>query len=355
MLATASEDTTLKLWSIPDDWEPTDEKGNSKAGENLTESLVDLEGHGKKVTLCRYNPTVNNCIASASADLSVKIWDFEKAEQISTFDGLGELTQDVVWDIRGDQLAVSSKDKCVRFLDARTGSVVKTIEGAHDGSKSVKLTYLGESGKFLTVGASRQSAREVKIWDLANLEKPLHVEKIDNSAGVIMPMFDNDTNVLYMCGKGDGNIRNYEFEDKSPYLFKLSDFRSTTSTKGICMVPKRGNDVMSNETMRLLKLTNGTGVHPLRFTVPRKADSFQPDIFPDCPASEAAHSVEEWLEGSSKLPITMSLDPAQGGRKTSEKKAFVAKTVSSVSAELKEAQNRIKYLEGKLKENNIDF
>lgn len=355
MLATASEDTTLKLWSIPDDWEPTDEKGNSKEGEHLTESLVDLEGHMKKVTLCRFNPTVNNCIASTSADLSVKVWDFEKGEQINSFDEIGDLSQDIVWDIRGDELAVSSKDKVVRFFDPRAGTVSKSIQGAHDGSKSVKLTYLGESGKFLTVGASKQSAREVKIWDLANLDKPLHVEKIDNAAGVIMPLYDNDTNVLYMCGKGDGNIRTYEFEDRAPYVFKLNDFRSTTSTKGCCMIPKRGNNVMAAETARLLKLTNGSGVLPLSFTVPRKADSFQADIFPPCAAPEAAHTVDEWLGGSSKLPITMSLDPAAGSQKRGEKKAFVAKTVASVSADLKEAQKRIKYLEGKLTENNIPF
>ena len=355
MLATASEDTTLKLWSIPDDWEPTDEKGNSKAGENLNSSLVTLEGHGKKVTLCRFNPTVNNCIASTSSDLSVRVWDFEKAEQICSFTGMGDLSQDIVWDVRGDKLATSCKDKVVRFLDGRTGSVVQSIEGAHDGSKSVKLTFLGESNKFLTVGASRQSAREVKIWDLANLEKPLHIEKIDNSAGVIMPMYDNDTKVLYMCGKGDGNIRNYEFEDRSPFVFRLSDYSSTTSTKGVCMVPKRGNNVMACETMRLLKLTNSQGVHPLSFTVPRKADSFQSDIFPDCPAPTPAHTVDEWLEGSSKLPVTMSLDPSSIGGTTKEKKTFVLRTVTSVTNELKEAEKRIKYLEEKLTQNGIEF
>lgn len=356
MLASASEDTTIKLWSIPEDWEPTDEKGNSKPGKNLDTSLVDLEGHMKKVTLIRFNPTVNGVIVSTSADNTVRTWDSEKAEQIASFDSMPDLAQDVIWDLRGDNFATSCKDKVVRFHDGRTGGVSQKIVDAHGGSKSVKLTYLGDSGKFLTVGASKLSAREVKIWDLANLETPLHVEKIDNAAGVIMPMYDSCTNVTYLCGKGDGNIRTYEFEDKKPYIHRLNDFRSTNATKGICIIPKRGNDIMKNESARLLKVTNSQGVQPLKFTVPRKADSFQSDIFPDCPAPIAAHGADEWLAGSSKMPVKMSLDPAKSGSvNVGAKKEFKVRTVATVSAELKKAEERIKYLEQKLQENNIAF
>lgn len=356
MLATSSDDTTIKLWNIPDDWEPTDENGNSKEGKSVDSSLVDLEGHRKKVTLIRFNPTAGNVIASTGGDLSVKVWDAEKAEEINTFNDMSDLIQDIVWDVNGDNFAASSKDKVVRFFDGRTGTVAQSIPAAHDGSKSVKLTYLGDSGKFLTVGASKQSSREVKIWDLANLEKPLHTEKIDNAAGVIIPLYDHDTNVLFLCGKGDGNIRSFEFEDSDPYVFRLNDFRSTLSTKGICVIPKRGNEVMNCESARLLKLTNSQGVQPLSFTVPRKADTFQEDLFPDCPAPEAAHTADEWIAGSSKGPKRMSLDPSVRGTQTGgERKVFKAKTVASVSKELKEAQDRITYLEEKLKVASIEF
>lgn len=355
MLATASEDATIKFWAIPEDWEPTDEKGNSKQGSNLETSLVTLEGHMKKVTYIRFNPTAANVIASTSGDHSVRVWDAEKAEEINSYKEFTTLVQDIVWDVRGDNFATSSKDKVVRFFDGRQGSVASSIAGAHDGPKSVKLTYLGDSGKFLTVGSSRGSSREVKIWDLKNLESPLHTEKLDNAAGVIIPLFDNDTNVLFLCGKGDGNIRSFEFEDKAPYVFRLNDFRSTEPTKGICILPKRGNDVMSCETARLLKLSTKQ-IQPLSFTVPRKADTFQEDLFPDCPAAEAAHTADEWVGGSSKLPVTMTLNPSTRiDKKGGDKKKFVAKTVASVSAELKEARETIKYLEGKLKENAIDF
>ncbi|KAL7505796.1 hypothetical protein ACHAXN_009986 [Cyclotella atomus] len=350
MLATASEDTTIKLWSIPNDWEPIDEKGMSKSGSDITDSLVDLLGHSKKVNLLRFHPTASNVLMSTSSDYTVKIWDVETATDLSTFREMQDLCQDIVWDYKGDQYATSCKDKAVRFVDARTATLTGKIEQAHDGVKGVKVLYMGESGKVLTTGHSRQSGREVKIWDLSNLSKPIAVEKIDNAAGVLMPMYDVDTNVIYLCGKGDGNIRTCEFEDKEPYFHKLNDgFRSTTALKGVCMVPKRGLDIMGCESARLLKVTNEAGVQPLSFYVPRKSDAFQEDIFPETASAMPAHTAEEWMSGSSKAPETISLNPMvarQNGGAGAPKKKF--STVSSLTAELKEANKRIKYLEGKL-------
>jgi coronin-1B/1C/6 len=217
----------------------------------------------------------------------------------------------------------------------------------------VKLSFIGDSGKILTSGASRQNSREIKIWDLNTLSKPLTTVTIDTASGALLPLFDCDTNILYLCGKGDGIIRPYEFENKDPYLHKLNDgFRSTDPAKGLCMIPKRGLDVMGCETARILKLTNNKGIHPLVWTVPRKSDAFQDDIFPDCPSTTPAHTAAEWAMGSSKLPITMSLNPSFSG-KNNEIKKIKLKTIASVSFELAKAKERIKYLEGKLKENKI--
>lgn len=356
MFASASEDTTIKIWGIPDDWEPTDEKGLAKKGNNLSESLVDLVGHRKKVQLLRFHPTASNVLASTSADYTVKTWDIERGEEISSFGDFGDnLIQDVIWDKRGEIYATSCKDKNVRFTDPRSGALSAMIDKAHDGLKSVKLSFLGEgTGKFMTTGTSR--SREIKIWDLKNLSEPILTETIDTASGALLPLFDHDSNILYLCGKGDGIIRPYEFEDKAPYLHKLNDgFRSTTPAKGLCLVPKRGLNIMECETARILKVTNNAGIHPLSWTVPRKSDAFQDDIFPDCPSAVPAHTADEWRGGSSKVPNTMSLNPALASKNGAGPKKSKLKTVASVSSELKDAQDRIKYLEALLKRNGISY
>ena len=360
MLATASEDTTIKIWSVPEEWEPIDIKGvNNSSGEDITESMVDLVGHTKKVNLLRFHPTANNVLASTSSDYTVKLWDVEAGHELVTFDDMQDLCQDIVWDYKGDNYATACKDKAVRFVDARSSTVTSKIGMAHDGVKGVKVVYMGESGKVLTTGHSRASGREVKIWDLKNLDKPIHTEKIDTAAGVLMPMYDVDTNVIFLCGKGDGNIRTCEFEDKPPYFHRLNDgFRSTTALKGVCMVPKRGLDVMSCETARLLKVTNEAGVQPLSFYVPRKSDAFQPDIFPNTSSGQAAHTAEEWWGGSSKGPVLESLNPATNGAGGTQNGGVTKKKLQSVgtlSAKLKKADARIRYLEGKLDAAGISY
>lgn len=352
MLATASEDTTIKIWHVPEEWEPIDSRGVSKEGADITESLVDLVGHAKKVNLLRFHPSASNVLASTSSDYTVKLWDIEVAHELSTFTDMQDLCQDIVFDYRGDNYATACKDKAVRFVDARSSTVTSKIDEAHSGVKGGKVMYMGESGKVLTTGHSKESGREVKIWDLRNLEQPLQTEKIDTAAGVLMPMYDVDTNVIYLCGKGDGNIRTCEFEDKGPiYFHRLNDgFRSTVPLKGVCMMPKRGLDVMKCESARLLKVTNEAGIQPLSFFVPRKSDAFQHDIFPNTASGIPAHTAEEWWNGSSKGPEQESLNPAEqqagNGQNGGAKKKM--QSVGSLSASLKKAETRIRYLEGKL-------
>jgi len=345
----------MKVWSVPDDWEPIDANGRSKKGTNLSESMVDLVGHRKKVTLVKFHPTANNVLLSAATDNSVKVWDIEKSEVITSFDELGDLTYDIQWDVNGDNYAVSNKDKLIRFMDGRNSTVTATLEKPHQGLKTMKCLYLGTTGKLLTVGASLTNSREMKVWDLKKLSEPLATETIDNASGALLPIFDNDSNILYLSGKGDGIIRPYEFEDTNKPLHKLNDgYRSHVPNKGICMIPKRGNDIMANETARLMKLTNNQGVLPLSFTVPRKSDAFQDDIFPDTAAPEPAHSADEWLGGSSKAPVKMSLNPSNKSS-SAPKKSFKLRTVAQVTSELEKANERIAYLEEKLKASGIDY
>lgn len=49
------------------------------------------------------------------------------------------------------------------------------------------------------------------MWDLRSLTKPVETYKIDTSSGIIYPWYDADLHMLYLAGKGDGNIRYYEF------------------------------------------------------------------------------------------------------------------------------------------------
>ena len=85
---------------------------------------------------------------------------------------------------------------------------------------------MGASGRLLTTGFSRHSDRQYSIWDQNDLSKPLTTDTIDSSSGVVFPFYDSDTNIVFLAGKGDGNIRYYEITAEPPYIHFLSQFLS---------------------------------------------------------------------------------------------------------------------------------
>ena len=83
-----------------------------------------------------------------------------------------------------------------------------------------------------------------------------------------MPLFDSDTNMLFLAGKGDTTIIYMEITERDPYLVE-GIRHSGEQTKGVCLVPKRALNVMQAEVNRLLQLTSNM-VIPIMYQVPRK-------------------------------------------------------------------------------------
>lgn len=355
LIASGSEDTSIKVWEIPE----------GGLTENIKTPVQDLSGHSRKVVLLRFHPTADNVLGSVGGDQTIKIWDIERGLTLNNLaDACEQLIQDMVWDYTGKEYAFSCKDKAIRLVDARSAAVTTKIENAHEGAKSIKLTYLGNHNKLFSIGFTRQSHRQYKIWDPRNTSTELDKVDIDTAAGVIMPFFDVDTSLLYLAGKGDGNVRFYEFVNEPPYFHPLSDFRSAVPAKGMAFVPKRGLNVLACETARLLKLTSN-GVEPLSFFVPRKAEGFQEDLYPDTSGGEAAHTASQWFEGSDLPPKLVSLNPNLKGpaagpaavkKAESSRISFsAAKSSAVLMEELAKAQERIKKLEDLLKSKGIPF
>ena len=189
---------------------------------------------------------------------------------------------------------------------------------SHQGTKASKVAFLGSSGKLFTTGFSKHSDRQIAVWSDKDLSQPLKLENIDCSSGILNPVFDHDTNMVYVYGKGDGNIRYYEVLTDSPWASYLSQVISGEPQKGFGVMPKRGVDVSSCELFRFFKLhATKDMVEPISMIVPRKSQSiFQEDIFPDTSAPQPAVSGEDWFGGRDAFPVLMSLRPDSQRKKT---------------------------------------
>uniref|UniRef100_A0A8B9N8S5 Coronin n=1 Tax=Accipiter nisus TaxID=211598 RepID=A0A8B9N8S5_9AVES len=115
VIASGSEDCTVMVWQIP-------ENGLSQP---LTEPVVVLEGHSKRVGIITWHPTARNVLLSAGCDNVVLIWNVGTAEELYRLEGLHpDLIYSVSWSRDGSRFCTACKDKSVRVVDPRRGTVV---------------------------------------------------------------------------------------------------------------------------------------------------------------------------------------------------------------------------------------
>ena len=92
--------------------------------------------------------------------------------------------------------------------------------------------------------------------------------ELDLSSGILVPLYDPDTNMCFLSGKGDRNIQFIELTDQKPFIVEGLRY-SGEQTKGACLVPKRAMNVMEGEVNRVLQLC-GSSIVPITWQVPRK-------------------------------------------------------------------------------------
>lgn len=70
--------------------------------------------------------------------------------------------------------------------------------------------------------------------------------------------------------------------------------------------------------MRAYKTVNDTYIEPISFTVPRRAETFQADIFPPAIGNKPAVTAQEWLDGKTGVPSKIDLESIYEGQTPKE-------------------------------------
>ncbi|XP_049311006.1 coronin-7 isoform X3 [Bactrocera dorsalis] len=300
LLATASQDCLVKIWHIP-------EKG-------LEASLSDPEcvfSHKqRRVETVGFHPTADGLLHSTAVGC-VTLFDITTQKELFSNNEHPEVIQSVSWKQDGTTLATSCKDKNVRILDPRIAdSPIQMVAESHQSIKDSRVVWLGNQTRILTTGFDSARLRQVIIRDLRNFSVPEKTLELDCSTGILMPLYDPDTNMLFLAGKGDTTINYLEVSDKDPYL--TEGLRHTgEQTKGACLVPKRALKVMEGEVNRVLQLTSNM-VIPIMYQVPRKTyRDFHSDLYPETTGYKTELTASEWFGGANMPVPKMSLDPAK--------------------------------------------
>ncbi|KAG0632843.1 hypothetical protein HOY80DRAFT_706767 [Tuber brumale] len=335
LVASGSDDGKVFIWTVPKNFSvlSDDDKGPTDV-----DPVSKLAGHSRKVGHVLFHNTAENILATSSGDYSVKLWDISSGTSHSTLKH-PEVVQSMSWSTNGSMLSTTCRDKKLRVWDPRQETAVHEVQG-HGGAKNSRAVWMtGDVGgdKIATTGFSKMSDRQLGLWDLRNLENsPLNgFETLDTISGVCMPFWDEGTKCLYLAGKGDGNIRYFEYSNDE-FIF-LSEYKSGDPQRGVAFLPKRGVALHENEIMRAFKTVNDTYIEPISFIVPRRAETFQSDIYPPCFNGEAVLTAGAWLGGQNAEQQTMDLEALYGGDAQSSAapktlKPLLTQSAPSVSA-----------------------
>uniref|UniRef100_A0A8C7X3W3 Coronin n=1 Tax=Oryzias sinensis TaxID=183150 RepID=A0A8C7X3W3_9TELE len=281
VIASGSEDCTVMVWQVP-------ENGLENP---LSEPVVVLEGHSKRVGIVSWHPTARNVLLSAGCDNQILIWNVGSGQaMISLEDMHPDVIFSVSWSRNGSLLCTACKDKKVRVIDPRKRKIVA-----------------------------------------GNMDEPICVQEMDSSNGVLLPFYDPDTNIVYLCGKGDSSIRYFEITDEAPFVHYLNTFSTKEPQRGMGYMPKRGLDVNKCEIARFYKL-HERKCEPIIMTVPRKSDLFQDDLYPDTASPDPALEAEEWFAGKNGGPILISLRDGYVSTKSRDLKVVKTNVLESKPA-----------------------
>ncbi|NWY91459.1 COR2A protein, partial [Loxia curvirostra] len=303
VIASCSEDTTVKIWDIP----------NQLLKRNITTPKKELVGHTRRVGLIEWHPTADDILFSSGYDYKIMIWNLSVlgtvlSKPVKILDAHKDVVLSMSFNTNGSLLATACRDRKIRVINPRAGTVLQ--EGSYKSHRVNKVLFLGNMKMLFSTGTSRWNNRQIALWDQNDLSVPLLEEDLDGSSGLLFPVYDSDTHMLYVVGKGDGNIRYYEINPEKPYLNYLMEYHSHLPQKGIGMMPKRGLDVGACEIFRFYKLIPTKSlIEPISMIVPRRSESYQADIYPLTAAAQPALTAADWLAGIDKEPLLVSLRP----------------------------------------------
>lgn len=149
------------------------------------------DSHASKVGQVLFNPAAENILASASGDLTIKLWDIGSGQAHLTLQH-SDIVQSLSWNADGRFLVTTSRDKKLRVWDVRQEKPAHVGPG-HEGAKNSRTVWMGEHNRFATTGFSRMSDRQIALWEPGRNEPIGGFTSIDSNSGVCMPFWGEST------------------------------------------------------------------------------------------------------------------------------------------------------------------
>lgn len=179
-LATASADKTIKLWSQ-----------NGKL-------LKTLIGHQDWTTDVQFSPDGQR-LASASRDGTIKLWRLDRAQPIQTFRGHKGWVNSIQFSPNGKLLVSAGEDGTVKFwqADGKTNSLLKSFVGHRD--RITAIAFSPDGTRLATASADKTA----KLWSLTGQL----LETLEGHTDQVNSISFRPDNKLIATAAADGTVK----------------------------------------------------------------------------------------------------------------------------------------------------
>ena len=197
--ASGSPDKTIKLWDVDSRREIATLKGHSNGGWS-----VSFSPDGQVLAS-----------ASGSPDKTIKLWDVDSRREIATLKGHSDEVWSVSFSPDGQVLASGSYDHTIKLWDMDSRRRTATLKGHSDDVLSVSFS---PDGKVLA-SASGSYDKTIKLWDVGSRREIATLK--GHSSSVFSVSFSPDGQVL-----ASGSV------DKTIKLWDVGSRREIATLKG---------------------------------------------------------------------------------------------------------------------------
>jgi len=147
LMITSSDDCKWRIHVLP-----------NHGGEANTQEVMCGVGHQDWLSDAQFDLT-GSFVATSSGDTSIKLWDMESGQCVTTFQGHSQSVWNVSWHHTSSFIATSSMDQTVKIWDLSSERCRTTLRGHHDSVNRCSFVPFGNI--LITCSADKT----VSMWD----------------------------------------------------------------------------------------------------------------------------------------------------------------------------------------------